>query len=119
MVPNRVWDTGTFDLEVPLDPALARTLIDDAVLRAEREEERRVAAGKGDPRTLADLRAQHDRAVSALQQDYFHENRTGLFEIQGLYRSSAEGFWNGTVESDPVSFEIVYEGDYLQKHGSP
>lgn len=125
-VPIRVWQTGggssggtqtaRLDVEISVDAAVARRRIDEALQASEKEEEQRIAAGKGNPRALEQLRRQHDKAVSLLQREYFHENRTGVFEVQALYRSSAEGFWKGMVTSERVAFEVVYEGDYLQKH---
>ena len=126
-VPIRVWQSGTgstersqtarIGLEVPIDPAVARQRIQAAMVAAEKQEEARIAQGKGNPKLLARTRRKHDEIVSALVRDFFHENRTGLFELQAFYRGTEEGSWNGRVKSDPVAIEITNQGDYLQKHG--
>lgn len=105
-----------FSLEIPPEPSFAADRVERYILYLDGTEASRVAQGKADGTVLRQFREQRANVLLALK-DACHESRTGVFDIfaQGHSTLTVPGVWNGTTRSDPITIEVVHEGEFFDQ----
>ena len=69
--------------------------------------------------TLHALRADPQRMVEAMDAYLPQQNQVGTYEIRCTYSSHQPGFWNITLESEPVLIAVIDQGDFTDRLALP